>query len=195
MPAAATTTSPSSSSTWLIRQRKKTPPHDCYSGARSGEAGAATEPPGEARRRQTAGHLPTPGAGHHLAGRRFRRSYCCSWLAAAAAGVGWYARAGYFVGLQGNRITIFQGRPGGLLWFRPTVADATNLTTADVRVAQSGHPLGRTGGAVPDRGPPVRPQPGSREAVRPSRRPPAGPPPTTTTTTKPEPRSTSPTTR
>jgi len=53
-------------------------------------------------------------------------------LAAGAAGIGWYARAGYFVGLQGNRITIFQGRPGGLLWFRPTVADATSVTTADI---------------------------------------------------------------
>ena len=53
-------------------------------------------------------------------------------LGLAAIGVGWYARSGYFVGLTGNRITIFQGRPGGVLWFQPTVADATAVTTDDI---------------------------------------------------------------
>jgi protein phosphatase len=53
-------------------------------------------------------------------------------LAVAAGGVAWYARAGYFVGLEGDRITIFQGRPGGVLWFRPTVAEQTGLTTGQV---------------------------------------------------------------
>ncbi|MGH9057586.1 MAG: Stp1/IreP family PP2C-type Ser/Thr phosphatase, partial [Acidimicrobiales bacterium] len=52
--------------------------------------------------------------------------------AAAAAGIGWYARGGYFVGLRGQQITIFQGRPGGLLWFQPTVARATTVTTSQV---------------------------------------------------------------
>jgi protein phosphatase len=46
--------------------------------------------------------------------------------------VAWYARSGYFVGLSGNRITIFQGRPGGVLWFHPTVADATTVTTEEI---------------------------------------------------------------
>jgi protein phosphatase len=50
----------------------------------------------------------------------------------AAGGVAWYARTSYFVGLSGDRIVIYQGRPGGVLWFRPTVADATAVTTADV---------------------------------------------------------------
>ncbi len=53
-------------------------------------------------------------------------------LALAAAGIAWYARTSYFVGLTGNHITIFQGRPGGVLWFQPTVADATGVTTANV---------------------------------------------------------------
>ena len=53
-------------------------------------------------------------------------------LGAGAAGVGWYARSGYFVGLKGDRVTIFQGQPGGVLWLRPTVADATHVTTKDV---------------------------------------------------------------
>jgi len=53
-------------------------------------------------------------------------------LGLAAAGTGWYARAGYFVGLRGNQIIIFQGRPGGLLWFRPTIAVSTDVTTDQV---------------------------------------------------------------
>ena len=53
-------------------------------------------------------------------------------LAGAAAATGWYARSGYFVGLRGDKVTIFQGQPGGVLWFHPTVADATHVTTADV---------------------------------------------------------------
>lgn len=53
-------------------------------------------------------------------------------LAVAAFGVVWYARDSYFVGLSGSRVTIFQGRPGGVLWFKPTVAQTTPLTTAQV---------------------------------------------------------------
>jgi serine/threonine protein phosphatase PrpC len=53
-------------------------------------------------------------------------------LAVAAAGVVWYARDNYFVGLSGDRLTIFQGRPGGVLWFQPTVARRTSVTTSDV---------------------------------------------------------------
>jgi protein phosphatase len=53
-------------------------------------------------------------------------------LGGAAIGVAWYARSGYFVGLTEDRITIFQGRPGGVLWFQPTVADATTVTTAEI---------------------------------------------------------------
>jgi protein phosphatase len=53
-------------------------------------------------------------------------------LAGAVVGVAWYARSGYFVGLTGDRITIFQGRPGGVLWFHPTVVDPTSISTADI---------------------------------------------------------------
>ncbi len=53
-------------------------------------------------------------------------------LAIAAAGVVWYARGTYYVGLSGNRLTIFQGHPGGLLWFRPTVAQRTDVTTDQI---------------------------------------------------------------
>ena len=53
-------------------------------------------------------------------------------LGVTAAGIAWYARSSYFVSLRGNRITIFQGRPGGVLWLQPTVADGTSVTTSDV---------------------------------------------------------------
>lgn len=51
-------------------------------------------------------------------------------LGLAAAAIAWYARSSYFVGLRGDRVTIFQGRPGGVLWFQPTVSSRTSLTTA-----------------------------------------------------------------
>jgi serine/threonine protein phosphatase PrpC len=53
-------------------------------------------------------------------------------LALTAVAIGWYARSSYFVGLRGDRVTIYQGRPGGVLWFHPTVAKRTNVTTANV---------------------------------------------------------------
>ena len=53
-------------------------------------------------------------------------------VAAAYALVRWYATDNWFVTLDGNQVVIYQGRPGGLLWFQPTVVDRTGLTTADV---------------------------------------------------------------
>lgn len=50
----------------------------------------------------------------------------------AAAFVVWYARGSYFVGLQGDQLVIYQGRPGGVLWFHPTVAERPAVTTAQV---------------------------------------------------------------
>jgi protein phosphatase len=54
-------------------------------------------------------------------------------LAGAAAGaVTWYARGAYFVGLDDDRVTIFKGRPGGFLWFDPTIEQRTGLGLDDV---------------------------------------------------------------
>ena len=33
-----------------------------------------------------------------------------------------YARSGYFVDYRGDEIVVYKGRPGGVLWFDPTVA-------------------------------------------------------------------------
>jgi protein phosphatase len=53
-------------------------------------------------------------------------------LGATAAAIGWYARGGYFVGLNGGEVVIFKGRPGGMLWFDPTIERRTGMPEADV---------------------------------------------------------------
>lgn len=39
----------------------------------------------------------------------------------------WFNRATYFVGVKDGNVTIFEGRPGGFLWFKPTVVRETSL--------------------------------------------------------------------
>jgi protein phosphatase len=53
-------------------------------------------------------------------------------LGGVAGFVGWFVRASYFVGLRGNHVVIYEGRPGGLLWFKPTVVSDTNVTKSQV---------------------------------------------------------------
>jgi PPM family protein phosphatase len=53
-------------------------------------------------------------------------------LGGAAVAIAWYARSGYFVSLQGQNITIFKGRPGGVLWWKPTVARTTTTSINDI---------------------------------------------------------------
>jgi protein phosphatase len=55
-------------------------------------------------------------------------------LAGAAVAVGIYARATYFVGVgPGQKVTIFRGRPGGVLWFKPTVDQVTTHSLNDLQ--------------------------------------------------------------
>ncbi|HEV2758346.1 MAG TPA: SpoIIE family protein phosphatase, partial [Acidimicrobiales bacterium] len=44
-------------------------------------------------------------------------------LGAAVWAVAWYARGAYFVGIDDEQVAIFRGRPGGLLWFDPTLVE------------------------------------------------------------------------
>jgi protein phosphatase len=53
-------------------------------------------------------------------------------VAGAGVAVAWYARGSYFVGLNSDELTIYKGRPGGLLWFEPTVVQKTAVRTSDV---------------------------------------------------------------
>lgn len=43
-----------------------------------------------------------------------------------------YGRTGYFVGFQGDDVVVLKGRPGGVLWFNPTVEARTTLTRANL---------------------------------------------------------------
>lgn len=68
-------------------------------------------------------------------------------LGAAVWAVAWYARSAYFVGLDGEQVAIFRGRPGGLLWFDPTLVERkAQPTGAELLPAQrieleAGHEL------------------------------------------------------
>jgi PPM family protein phosphatase len=53
-------------------------------------------------------------------------------IGGAGVAVAWYARSSYFVGLNNDVLTIYKGRPGGLLWFKPTVAKTTDVQSTDV---------------------------------------------------------------
>lgn len=41
----------------------------------------------------------------------------------------WFQQSSFFVGLDGDRVSIFQGRPGGLLWFKPSLLETSSITT------------------------------------------------------------------
>ncbi len=61
-------------------------------------------------------------------------------LGLAVAVTAWYARRSYFVAFDHKgQVTIYQGRPGGLLLWDPTVLQHTKITkdelTEDARVA------------------------------------------------------------
>ena len=97
------------------------------------------------------GESPSPGRRERRRQRRlagiprritFRVLFFVVLLAAVVAAayflVRWYATDNWFVTLDGNQVVIYQGRPGGLLWFKPTLVERTGLTTADVLTRRIG---------------------------------------------------------
>lgn len=44
----------------------------------------------------------------------------------------WYARASYYVGLEGQQLVIYRGRPEPVLFFKPTITERTNVSTNDI---------------------------------------------------------------
>ncbi len=48
-------------------------------------------------------------------------------LGGVVAVVVWFQRSSYYVGLYQGRVSIFQGRPGGLLWFKPQLLEESSL--------------------------------------------------------------------
>ena len=49
--------------------------------------------------------------------------------------VWWTGTHTYFVGVDGSQVVIFQGKPGGLLWIDPKLAETTELQVGDVPAA------------------------------------------------------------
>jgi len=58
-------------------------------------------------------------------------------LGSAFVAVRWYATGTYFVRLDGDRVSIYKGRPGGLLWFEPTlIKEPRRPTLAELSPAE-----------------------------------------------------------
>jgi protein phosphatase len=57
-------------------------------------------------------------------------------VALVVGALGWYARKTYFVTIDDEQVTIFKGRPGGFLWFDPTVEERTGIALDDVPEAE-----------------------------------------------------------
>ncbi len=53
-------------------------------------------------------------------------------IAVGVLAISWYARSTYYVGLDGDRVAIFKGRPGGFMWFEPTLQERKTLTTSEI---------------------------------------------------------------
>lgn len=83
----------------------------------------APEPPPAPSRPQLA---PPPPPAHH---RRFTWRVAVFIFAIVAVvgtavyAMAWYARGAYYVGLDNEQVAIFRGRPGGMLWFDPTLVE------------------------------------------------------------------------
>jgi protein phosphatase len=108
------------------------------------EAPPAAAPDPEALAAQTGSPTPVPRAAPDFVGTEVRRP---KWRAVGSAllfvlpvllivgggigAVGWYARHTYFVGFKGDRVVVYQGVPGGILGWKPTLE-----TTTDLRVSK-----------------------------------------------------------
>ncbi len=44
----------------------------------------------------------------------------------------WYANSSYYVVSRGSQIVVYQGQPGGLLWFQPRLVEVTNTSMDQV---------------------------------------------------------------
>ncbi|HEY1733783.1 MAG TPA: hypothetical protein VGG23_05000, partial [Acidimicrobiales bacterium] len=53
-------------------------------------------------------------------------------LGAAYGFLRWYATDNWYVTIEGKHLVIYQGRSGGLLWFKPTLVERTSVTTGEV---------------------------------------------------------------
>jgi protein phosphatase len=57
-------------------------------------------------------------------------------LLVSVAVLGWYARRSYYVGVDGETVVLYQGVPGGVLGWNPTVERRTDLSLDDLAATQ-----------------------------------------------------------
>lgn len=86
---------------------------------------------------------PPPGPAEARPPRRVRARRVLVWMlpvillfGAGLGAIGWYARRTYYVGLAGDRVTLYRGVPGGVLGWDPTVERRTGLVADDLTPAQ-----------------------------------------------------------
>jgi protein phosphatase len=58
-------------------------------------------------------------------------------LGVAVGAIAWYANNNYYVGAHRGRVTVYQGVPGGLLWWDPTVERRTDLSLDELRAVDA----------------------------------------------------------
>jgi serine/threonine protein phosphatase PrpC len=51
----------------------------------------------------------------------------------AIAAITWYGRSTFFVGVHDGKVTLFRGRPGGVLWIEPTIEKTYDVRRDDLR--------------------------------------------------------------
>ncbi len=94
-------------------------------GSATTAARAAAAPPATPLTRIRREHLVTP----------FSVLFVMAFFATLVVAVGfidWYAKATYYVGFNNGSVAIFEGRPGGFLWFKPTVKQKTSFPEGSV---------------------------------------------------------------
>ena len=53
-------------------------------------------------------------------------------LASGLSVLGIYARSGYFIGEKDGVVVVYRGRPGGVLWFKPTISAVSEVSVDDL---------------------------------------------------------------
>ena len=72
-------------------------------------------------------------------------------VAAAYAAMRWYAMDEWYVSVDHSHLAVFQGRPGGFLWFHPQLVDETPVTTNEVLAYEVPHDRAEPSLAVAER--------------------------------------------
>ncbi|MCA1692797.1 MAG: hypothetical protein LC733_11590, partial [Actinobacteria bacterium] len=103
---------------------------------RGGPRQTGVEQPAAARRTPPA--APDPAPKRRVRPRRFTwrvalfLAVFLAVLGLGAASIVWYAQGSYFVGIDGNQVAVFKGRPGGFLWFEPELVERKNITVEQI---------------------------------------------------------------